>query len=168
MPKSYSTKKKVLGKRILLCTFVVTLYVIYVSIVHTCFLGSSTVTKRSLVSTSKSSSNCNLLRRDEEEAGLEVSTGVPLGRLRSCIGEEKKKQVFNKLNRFKVKHTIFKDTTEKLFCYITRFVCFNTCKGRPFPGHLDNTLKSSSIKLRRKHHYTAPKYSTTCFLFIRK
>lgn len=71
------------------CTFVVTLYVMYVSIVHTCFLGSSTVTNRSLVSPSKSSSNCSLLRRDEEEAGLDVSTGVPLGRLRSCFRKEK-------------------------------------------------------------------------------
>lgn len=85
-PDKNSPKKKVLGK--MRCTFVVTLYVMYVSIVHTCFLGSSTVTKRSLVSPSKSSSSCSLLRRDEEEAGLEVSTGVPLGRLRSCIGEE--------------------------------------------------------------------------------
>lgn len=41
------------------------------------------MTKRSLVSPSRSSSNCNLLRSEDEEAGLEVSTGVPLGRLRS-------------------------------------------------------------------------------------
>lgn len=64
-------------------TFVETLYVMYVSMVDTCFLGSSTVTKRSRVSPSRSSSSCSRFNREEEEAGLDVSTGVPLGKLRS-------------------------------------------------------------------------------------
>lgn len=64
-------------------TFVETLYVMYVSMVDTCFFGSSTVTKRSRVSPSRSSSSCSRFNREEEEAGLDVSTGVPLGKLRS-------------------------------------------------------------------------------------
>lgn len=66
--------------------------------VETCFLGSSTVTKRSRVSVvayrsaasaSKLSSTCSLLRSaevevEEAEAGLEFSTSVPLVSSRSC------------------------------------------------------------------------------------
>lgn len=52
----------------------------------TCFFGSSTVTKRSRVSPSRSSSSCRRFRREDEEAGLDVSTALPLGRLKSYNG----------------------------------------------------------------------------------
>lgn len=64
-------------------TLVDTLYVMYVSMADTCFFGSSTVTKRSRVSPSRSSSNCRRFSREEEEAGLDVSTALPFGRLKS-------------------------------------------------------------------------------------
>lgn len=62
--------------------------------VETCFFGSSTVTKRSRVSveaygspasTSRSSSSCSLLNSEDAEAGLDVSTGVPLVNPASCV-----------------------------------------------------------------------------------
>lgn len=52
--------------------------------VDTCFLGSSTETNKSWVSPSRSSSSCRRFKREDEDPGLDVPTGVPFGRLRSC------------------------------------------------------------------------------------
>lgn len=69
----------------------------YVSMVDTCFFGSSTVTNRSRVSvaangsrpSSSSSSSCSLLKSEDVEAGLDISPGVPLVSQASCVdGEE--------------------------------------------------------------------------------
>lgn len=70
----------------------------YVSMVDTCFLGSSTVTNRSRVSvmangsrpSSRSSSSCSLLKSEDVEAGLDSSPGAPLASQASCVdGDER-------------------------------------------------------------------------------